>query len=75
MKDSFKELPDELNEKCVTSFSEFVQKYDQGDTIKKLESSLPEWSNQIKLKRQELKELRKQNGHSKKVSKSTKSKK
>jgi len=45
MKDSFKEIPDELNEKVITGFSDFIQKYDQGDTVKKLESSLPEWSN------------------------------
>lgn len=51
MKESFKELPDELNEKVVTSFSEFIQKFDQGESIKHLESSLPEFSSQIKLKR------------------------
>lgn len=45
MKDSFKEIPDELNEKIIKGFSEFIQKYDQSDTVKKLESSLPEWSN------------------------------
>jgi hypothetical protein len=51
MKDSFKELPDELNEKVVTSFTEFIQKFEQGEYVKKLESSLPEFSNQIKQKR------------------------
>lgn len=57
MKESIKELPDELNEKVVTGFSDFIPKFDQGDTIKQLESSLPEWINQIKLKRLELKKL------------------
>lgn len=57
MKESIKELPDELSEKVVTGFSDFIPKFDQGDTIKHLESSLPEWINQIKLKRLELKKL------------------
>jgi len=71
MKESIKELPDELSEKVVTGFSDFIPKFDQGDTIKHLESSLPEWINQIKLKRLELKKL---NG-SKKSSKPPKNKK
>jgi hypothetical protein len=51
MKESLKELPDELSDKIVTSFSEFIAKFDQGEIVKKLESSLPEFSSQIKLKR------------------------
>jgi hypothetical protein len=58
MKESIKEIPDELNEKIVSGFSEFIQKFDQGDTIKHLESSIPEWVNQIKQKRLDLKKLK-----------------
>jgi hypothetical protein len=59
MKESIKELPDELSEKIFSSFSDFVQKFDQDEHIKNLETSLPDLSNEIKLKRQELKELKK----------------
>lgn len=71
MKESIKEIPDELNEKIVSGFSEFIQKFDQGDTIKHLESSIPEWVNQIKQKRLDLKKLK----GPKKASKPQKSKK
>ena len=69
MKDSIKELPDELDEKILSKFSEFTQRFDQDEYVKKLESSLPELSNEIKAKRQEVKELKKQSGVPNKASK------
>jgi hypothetical protein len=62
LKESIKELPDEIDEKIVQKFSDFVQKFDKDESIKKLETSLPEFSNDIKQKRQELKEIKKQSG-------------